>query len=332
MTDTAPTISPQSPEARRGGFSKRLSDLGITERAVEVAKRVAVGAYTDGFTHAGNLAYLSLVTLFPFFIVATAVARLVGRTGDGLQAVAAFLRTVPPDVAELLRPAILEVLEARSGSLLWFGAIVGLWTTSGFIETVRAILRQAYGVQSGTPFWRLKLGAIGMVIGSVVLAMMAFSFQVVLIGAEQFIWRVIPFASDAQRIVSVTKVAPAIALFGALYMLFYTLTPKRYRSTKCPKWPGPAFVTAWWMACTFALPWVIGSFGGYGLTYGSLAGVMVALIFFFLIGFGVVIGAELNAALAEVPANGLEEPENKPEGSRDRIDAGQARTDHGAGQ
>jgi membrane protein len=328
--DTA--ISPESPEARRHGFHRRLTDLGVTERAIEVAKRVFVGAYTDGFTHAGNLAYLSLVTLFPFFIVATAVARLVGRTGDGLQAVAAFLRTVPPDVAELLRPAILEVLQARSGSLLWLGAIVGLWTTSGFIETVRAILRSAYGVPSGSSFLKLKLGAIGMVIASVILVMMAFSFQVILVGAEQFIWRVIPFASDAQRIISVTKLAPAVALFGALYILFYTLTPRRYRRSECPKWPGPAFVTAWWMGCTFALPWVIGSFGGYGLTYGSLAGVMVALIFFFLIGFGVVIGAQLNAALAEVPSNGLEEPAREPEEQRDRIDAGQARADHGAGE
>jgi membrane protein len=307
-------ISPESPEARRRGFHKRLSDLGISERVIEVAKRVAIGAYTDGFTHAGNLAYLSLVTLFPFFIVATAIARLVGRTGDGLQAVAAFLQTVPPEVGALLRPAILEVLEARSGSLLWLGALVGLWTTSGFIETVRAILRQAYGVQSGTPFWRLKLGAIGMVIGSVILAMMAFSFQVLLIGAEQFIWRVIPFASDAARIVSVTKVAPAIALYGALYILFYTLTPSRYRKSECVKWPGPLFVTLWWMACTAALPHVIGAFGGYGLTYGSLAGVMVALIFFFLIGFGVVIGAELNAALAETPDNGLDERQEKTGG------------------
>lgn len=311
---------------------RRLTDLGITERAIEVVKRVVVGAFNEGFTHAGNLAYLTLVTLFPFFIVATAVARLVGRTGDGLQAVAAFLHTVPPEVANLLRPAILEVLEARSGSLLWLGAIVGLWTTSGFIETVRAILRQAYGVSSSTSFLKLKLTAIGMVIASVILVMVAFSFQVVLVGAEQFIWRVLPFASDAQRIISVTKVAPAIALFGAMYILFYTLTPKRYRMANCPKWPGPAFVTLWWMACTFMLPVVISSFGGYGLTYGSLAGVMVALIFFFLIGFGVVIGAELNAALAEVPANGLEEPERTPEEQRDRIDAGQARADHGTGQ
>jgi membrane protein len=307
-------ISPESPEARRRGFHERLSDLGITDRMIVVTKRVAVGAFNDGFTHAGNLAYLSLVTLFPFFIVATAVARLVGRTGDGLQAVAAFLRTVPPEVADLLRPAILEVLEARSGSLLWLGALVGLWTTSGFVETVRAILRQAYGIPSGTPFWRLKLATIGMVIASVILAMMAFSFQLLLSGAEQFILRVIPFASDAARMISLTKVAPAIALFGALYILFYTLTPSRYRRSGCPKWPGPAFVTLWWMGCTAALPAVIGAFGGYGLTYGSLAGVMVALIFFFLIGFGVVIGAELNAALAETPETGLEKPQEGPEG------------------
>ncbi len=315
MTEPVPSISPESPEARRrGGFHTRLSDLGVSERVIEVAKRVFIGAYTDGFTHAGNLAYLSLVTLFPFFIVATAVARLVGRTSDGLQAVAAFLRTLPPEVATLLREPILEVLQARSGSLLWLGALVGLWTTSGFIETVRAILRQAYGLNSGTSFWRLKLGAIGMVIGSVILAMMAFSFQVLLIGAEQFIWRVIPFASDAARIISVTRFAPAIALYGALYMLFYTLTPTRYRKSDCPKWPGPLFVTCWWMACTAAVPAVIGAFGGYGMTYGSLAGVMVALIFFFLIGFGVVIGAELNAALAEVPEKALEERQEKPEG------------------
>ncbi|MDK2766276.1 YihY/virulence factor BrkB family protein [Sphingomonas sp.] len=307
-------ISPESPEARRHGFHKKLSDLGVTDRAIEVTKRVAVGAFNDGFTHAGNLAYLSLVTLFPFFIVATAVARLVGRTGDGLQAVGAFLRTVPPEVADLLRPAIIEVLEGRSGSLLWLGALVGLWTTSGFIETIRAILRQAYGIPSVTPFWRLKLAAIGMVIASVILAMMAFSFQLLLSGAEQFILRVIPFASDAARVISLTKVAPAIALFGALYILFYTLTPSRYRKSGCPKWPGPAFVTLWWMGCTAALPAVIGAFGGYGLTYGSLAGVMVALIFFFLIGFGVVIGAELNAALAETPETGLETPSEGPEG------------------
>jgi membrane protein len=308
-------ISPESPEARRRGLGTHIRNglgwIGIGERFWVVTKRVAVGTYTDGFTYAGNLAYLSLVTLFPFFIVAAAIARLVGRTGEGLRTLDAFLRTVPPDVAEVLRQPVYDVLAARSGNLLWFGALVGLWTAAGFIETLRGILRAAYGVTSSTPFWRYRLGAIGLIVGSVILAMAAFSFQVVLTGVEQFVYRVFPFASEAQRLVWLGKLAPGLALFGALYMLFYSLTPRKYRKAKCPKWPGPMFVTLWWMLTTALLPLILASLTSYDLTYGSLAGAMVALIFFFIVGLGMVIGAELNAALAEVPENGLEDPQDK---------------------
>jgi membrane protein len=283
-----------------------LGWLGIRDRFFVVVKRVAVGTFTDGFTYAGNLAYLSLVTLFPFFIVAAALTRLVGRTNEGLQTLEAFLRTVPPDVATVLRQPVYDVLEARSGNLLWFGAIVGLWTTAGFIETLRGILRQAYGVRSSTPFWRYRLGAIGLIVGSVILAMAAFSFQVILTGVEQFVYRVFPFASDAQQWVAWSRIAPALALFGALYMLFYSLTPGKYRRSKCPKWPGALLTTLWWLATTALLPGVLASLTSYDLTYGSLAGAMVALVFFFIVGLGVVLGAELNAALAEAPENGLE--------------------------
>ncbi|MFX7858404.1 YhjD/YihY/BrkB family envelope integrity protein, partial [Acinetobacter baumannii] len=82
---------------------------------------------------AGNLAYLSLVTLFPFFIVAAAIARVIGRTDVGLDAVNSFLDSVPPSVANVLKTPINDVLVARSGSLLWFGALVGLWTTASYV-------------------------------------------------------------------------------------------------------------------------------------------------------------------------------------------------------
>ena len=64
-------------------------------------------------------------------------------------------------------------------------------------------------------------------------------------------------------------------------------------------------VTAWWLATVGSCPVVLGLFGGYNLTYGSLAGMMITLFFFFVIGLGVVIGAELNAALAESGATAL---------------------------
>lgn len=290
-----------------------LNALGVSERFFVVSGKVVVRTFNEGFTYAGNLAYLSLLTLFPFFIVAAAIAQLVGRNAETIHTLEAFLQTVPPDVAEVLRKPVADVLQARTGNLLWLGGLVGLWTTAGFIETLRGILRTAYGVKSSTPFWRYRLGAIGIIIAAVILALTAFTFQVMLTAVEQFIYRLLPWASNAQQIVSLTKFAPALALFGALYILFYSLTPRRYRKRSCPKWPGAAFTTIWWMGTTSLLPLALGRLGSYDLTYGSLAGVMIALIFFQLIGLGMVAGAELNAALAETPSDGLEETAEKEE-------------------
>jgi membrane protein len=154
-----------------------------------------------------------------------------------------------------------------------------------------------------------------MIVASVILAMAAFSFQVILTGVEQFIYKLLPWASQAQTIVSLTKFAPALALFGALYILFYSLTPSRFRHSKCPKWPGALFTTLWWLFVTAMLPKMLATLGSYDLTYGSLAGVMIALIFFYLIGLGMVAGAELNAALAETPPNGVEGAPQREDGA-----------------
>ena len=309
-------ISPESPEARRkrvakdkakGRFGTIRKSFRPGSRPWEILKRVAVGVYSDGFIHAGNLAYLALLSIFPFVIVAAAVARLFGQTEEGLNAVNALLSTMPKDVADVLQRPIRDVIEARSGNLLWLGALVGLWSTGSFIETIRDIIRRAYGVTFSRPFWEYRLGSAGMIVAAVVVAMMAFALSVFLSSIQQFLVSEIPGADDLVGLLTLLQAAPALALFGSLYVLFYVLTPKRYRSGACPKWPGAAFVTGWWVITTALLPVALSSLGGYDLTYGSLAGVIIALIFFFLIGLGLVIGAELNAALAETPTPSQED-------------------------
>lgn len=318
-------ISPQSPEARRHRLAEARAYFGRQSERVrpgtypfEVAKRVLVGVYNDGFIHAGNLAYLAILTLFPFFIVAAAVARLLGNTEGGLATVQAVFQTMPPDVAGALAKPVNDVLAARSGNLLWFGAIVGLWTTGSFIETIRDIIRRAYGVTSGRPFWEYRLRAMGITIASVILALLSFSLQFVLTGVEQFVDKVLPDEIQLAADFGFYRLIPAAILFGSLYMLFFSLTPGRYRKHTV-KWPGPLFVTVWWLATTALLPVVLSSLGGYDLTYGGLAGVMIALIFFFVIGLGVVFGAELNAALAEVPEHLVEETKDAIVEGRDDI-------------
>ena len=181
-------ISPQSPEERRKRLAAARAKFGQDvvdairpgSKPFEVVKRVAVGVYNDGFIHAGNLAYLALLALFPFLILAAAVAHLIGRNEDSQLAVATILSRLPENVASVLNAPIQEVLTARTGPLLWFGAVVGLWTAASFIETIRDILRRAYGVQFCAPFWSYRLGSIGLIVAAVLLLMTAFGATVAL--------------------------------------------------------------------------------------------------------------------------------------------------------
>jgi membrane protein len=306
-------ISPLSPEARaERGYHERRG-RPVWERGWIVAKRVFVGIFANGFMYAGNLAYLALLTVFPFFILAAAIASLVGQRGETMHAVNSFLYTLPHGVAEILRQPIRDVLAARTGSLLLFGALVGLWSVGSFVETIRDIFRRAYGVTLDKPFWRYRLGSMLVIIGSVVLALLAFLIQGVLTAAEQFIYKLVPWAADIGAWVGWSRIVPTLIMYGALYMLFASVTPGRYRSSGCPRWPGAAFTTLWWIAATALLPWVLSHLGGYDLTYGSLAGVIVTLLFFWLVGFGISIGAHLNAALAETPLEDVREGETSRE-------------------
>jgi membrane protein len=289
----------------RAAFGREVADrLRPGAAPFEVLKRVAVGVYNDGFIHAGNLAFLALLALFPFFILAAAIASLFGG-GDTAQVIASVLNQLPPDVAETLRKPVQEVLSARTGPLLWFGAAVGLWTAGSFIETIRDILRRAYGVKYNAPFWNYRLGSIAFILVAVILLFTALAATVILKSVQAAVEAWFPLAEDIGDLASLFRIIPGLALFGTIYTLFYALTPKRYRKWGCRKWPGALIVTLWWMATVELLPAAIGLFGGYDLTYGSLAGVTVVLLFFFVIGLGVVMGAELNAALAETGATAL---------------------------
>ena len=300
-------LHPHSPEERRKQLASAHARWGsdFVKRMrrgpplLTVLKRVGLGVYEDGFVHAGNLAYLALLALFPFLILAAAVARLLGSGEQGQQTVVTILARLPPEVREVLAMPIAEVLEGRSGNLLWFGAIVGLWTAASFIETIRDILRRAYGVKYSASFWQYRLGSMAAIVAAVILLLIAFGVTLFLTSAQHFIVARLPFSEGLGRSLGFYRIVPGMTLFVTFYILFLALTPSRYRKIDCRKWPGALLVTLWWLLTVELLPPAISAFGGYALTYGSLAGVMVVLMFFFVIGLGVVTGCELNAALAD---------------------------------
>ena len=293
-----------TPEARRRAAKLRRGineKMGPGTRFFAVVKRVAIGTFNDGFIHAGNLAYMAMLAIFPFFITAAAIFSAIGEESERAATINAVLTALPPVVGEVIGPVARTVVESRSGWLLWAGGLFGLWTVGSLVESIRDLLRRAYGTQATQAFWKYRIFSTGIILAAVLLLMTSLIAQVLIGTAQQVIEAYFPQLNDALGQLSLTRIVPAFGLFGSIYLLFYTLTPAAYRKKRYPKWPGALWVTGWWIAVTIALPPVLRSVFSYDATYGSLAGMMIALFFFWLVGLGMVMGAELNAALAETP-------------------------------
>ena len=261
-----------------------------------------MGTWEDGFIHAGNLAYMTILALFPFFITLAAIYALIGEEAQRAASVHSLLSTMPPVVAHALEPVARDVISARTGRLLWIGGLVGLWTVSSLIETIRDILRRAYGSRHTVPFWHFRLLSGAIIIATTIVVLLSLFAQVAITAAQAVIAARWPELSGVIVQMTASRLLPAGMLFASVYLLFLMLTPTQYRGQRNTKWPGALLVTVWWGAVAALLPAVLHLFFRYDLTYGSLAGVMISLFFFWLVGLGLVAGAELNAALAQTSA------------------------------
>lgn len=137
-----------------GRAPERVTNTALFQRVWAVISRVTSGTFNDGFIHAGNLAYLSMLAIFPFFILGAALFDLIGGRANAAAMIGAVTRALPDSVAGVIGPVAEDVIYARSGWLLWLGAAVGLWTVSSLIETIRDIMRRAYGAPPMRAFWK----------------------------------------------------------------------------------------------------------------------------------------------------------------------------------
>lgn len=285
------------PEAFAAQVHALASGLGLkTLTALAIAYRAVDRTLRDGFIHAGNIAYLSLATLFPAALLVHAFAASFGRTEAGSEAIAQFLKTLPPEVAGLVGPVLDEVVSARSGTALLFGALIALWTTSGFVGTIRDILRRAHEVESPRPFWQERLLAIAVTMGAMLMVLVGFFGQLVAQLAISLATRLVPALEWAGAWVDISRIVGTAVLFLSLWLLFAVLTPRGVRGATSP---GALIVTLAWVGATALLGPMIASATNFSLTYGAFAGVMVALLFFYTVGLALVLGAEVNAALAK---------------------------------
>ena len=277
----------------------------------DVIKR-AVWGFTanDGAAIAGYMAYTGLLALFPFLIfTAELLGELVGEAG--VIPTMDFLFTVLPEhVARTLEPAVLEVLANRTPNIISVYALIAIWIASNAFEALRTALDRAYGLVGERHFVVGRLISICFTLGGVA-AFMVISLFVIVAPTLRALAPDIPYVSIPLGMVShwiLLGIGSAV-MFVFLLVLHYILPAHRPRG---PLIPGVLVTAVLWIALASLFSVYFQYVPSYSVTYGTLAGVIVCLLFFYLSGAIFIFGAEVNAALDPGIADHTEQTESPP--------------------
>lgn len=301
-----------------------------TYRRLYVCARTAAMQFVanGGLVMAGHLSFVSLLSLFPFIIFLTALAGFLGQTEAGTYFVAFLFEQMPKEISGVLQVPLLEVLQETRGGLLTIGILLSVWTASSGLEAARVSLNRAYATGQRRPLWRTRLESLALVIVAslcVIVAMLALLFGPVA-WAELERYVLLP---DMLRIswVVLRYLLCTVLIWLAVSTLYFVLPAARLK----PRWvfPGTLVVVLLWLVAATAFSFYVRNFGAFTVTYGSLAGVILTLTFFYVLSTIFIFGAEFNAAFARAegglpaPRRRKDDPPAPQPARRDRPPRGQ---------
>jgi membrane protein len=251
----------------------------------------------EGWAIASHIALSALMSMFPFFIVLTALAAIFGSRELSDEAARLVLEAWPKEVAGPIAAEIHTVLSSDHGPILTVGSVLALYFASSGIESLRIGLNRAYGVTDRRSLILLRLESIVyVVIGAA--SLLALSFLVVL---APLIWkglvRYLPGLEPFSGIITFARYAVASALLiGALFVVHLWLPAGRRRLREI--FPGIiATVVLWIFAGAMFGRYLADYAFAYSFYYAGLASTMIALIFLYLTASIFIYGGELNATI-----------------------------------
>ncbi len=249
-----------------------------------------------------QLAYWSVLALFPFAIcLLTVVGYLpIGRADEQLMA---WLAPFMPEAAlRLVWETVHEVVGRRRGGLLTISLVGALWSAAGGASALQAALNRAYGVQETRPYWRRKAQALLITVGATVLLVVAVAGAALGPDLIRAVLRFVGLGGGWAGLVATWGVVRWPLSIGALIALLaaaYNFLPNVRHGFGLVSL-GSVVAVVMWLLVTWGFRVFVVAFGAYARTYGALAAVVMLLTWFYLSGLSVMIGAELNAAIARV--------------------------------
>ena len=246
---------------------------------------------------AAALTYYSVLSIFPALLVLISLLDLAGpstiqRLLDNLGQVA------PGSVNQILEGAINNLRQTRgsAGLLALVGLAVALWSASNYIGAFMRASNAIYDVPEGRPVW--KTLPIRIAVTVVVMVLLAVSAVAVVAtgGLADRIGRLLGLGSAVVTVWDLVKWPVLLLLVSFMFALLYWASPNAKQGFRWVT-PGGILAVVVWVVASVAFALYVANFGSYNKTYGSLASVIIFLVWLWLSNTAILLGAELNAEL-----------------------------------
>lgn len=254
---------------------------------------------------AAELAYRFFLALFPFIIFIAALggfaADLFNVANPSDEIMAQLEKSLPADAASVLRKQLDSVVAQRNVGLASAGFFGTLLAASGGVGTIMKSMNRAYGLPETRSFVKRNAVSLGLTLSGGVLLLAA---SVLFIAGQIYGLEI----ADRLGMSNFAGHAFAFARWPAVFLLAVLATAAIYWAAPSarPQFrlvsPGALFFAVGWLGISYVFTLYVDHFGSYNATYGTLGGVVVAMVWFYITGYILLVGGELNAALSAAKA------------------------------
>lgn len=302
LTTMEPADGPPAPAPQPERHEPRLADPGLTDLSrrdyVAIVKRAARESLDDGITDAAAaLAYYLFLAIPAALLLTLGLFGLLAGPGAVDTLVDKLGTVAPAEAITLVRDSLDRLVANQGGSaaLVSVGAVLALWTSVGAMTALMRALNRAYDRDETRGFVRERLTALAMV-GLTLLAL-ALVLGLLVLGPHLAGW--IGEATGLENLVAWVwwtaqwpiLLAGLLAAFAGILYLGPNVDHPRWRFLT----PGAVLAVVVWLAASGLFAAYTSMLGSYNKTWGTAAAVVVTLVWLWLSGLALLIGAEVNA-------------------------------------
>jgi membrane protein len=245
---------------------------------------------------AAGLTYYGIMSIFPAILVLVSLLGLLGTSASRLTS--SLVSALPTSMQHIVQPAVthLESQHAAAGIVAIVGIVVGLWSASGYVAAFMRASNAIYDVPEGRPFWKTVPTRLGTTLAVLLLLVASALIVVVTGGIAHRVGSVLGLGPVAVTAWDIAKWPVLLVLVSVMFSILYWASPNAKQGLRWVS-PGGVLAVVVWLVASGLFALYIANFAHYNKVYGSLAGIIIFLIWMWISNVAVLLGAEFNAEL-----------------------------------